>query len=48
MAEVEKMGHKYRVALRIARDPRIVRLKCDHKGIYADDCLVRRVEQVRR
>lgn len=43
--ELEKLGGKYRVALRIACDPRIERLKCTHKGTYADDCLVRRVQQ---
>eukprot|EP00042_Codosiga_hollandica_P020975 m.70672 g.70672 ORF g.70672 m.70672 type:complete len:91 (-) comp50144_c0_seq15:980-1252(-) len=45
MAELEKLGRKYRVALRIAKDPRMVRLPCLHKGTYADDCLVERVEQ---
>lgn len=44
MAELEKLGSRYRVALRIARDPRIERLPCTHKGTYADDCLVRRVQ----
>ena len=39
MAELEKLGQKYRIALRIARDERWERLKCDHKGVYADDCL---------
>ncbi|MCJ1338095.1 rRNA-processing protein fcf1 [Bachmanniomyces sp. S44760] len=43
MAELEKLGRKYRIALRIARDERWERLKCDHKGVYADDCLVDRV-----
>ncbi|KAF8738475.1 hypothetical protein AX14_011314 [Amanita brunnescens Koide BX004] len=43
MAELEKLGHKYRVALRVARDPRFERLKCTHTGTYADDCLVQRV-----
>ncbi|KAF2112454.1 rRNA-processing protein-like protein FCF1 [Lophiotrema nucula] len=43
MAELEKLGTKYRIALRIARDERWERLKCDHKGTYADDCLVDRV-----
>jgi U3 small nucleolar RNA-associated protein 24 len=43
MAELEKLGPKYRIALRIARDERWERLKCDHKGTYADDCLVDRV-----
>ncbi|XP_074641063.1 rRNA-processing protein FCF1 homolog [Tubulanus polymorphus] len=45
MAELEKLGAKYRVALRIAKDPRFVRLPCMHKGTYADDCLVQRVTQ---
>ncbi|KKZ61097.1 rRNA-processing protein FCF1 [[Emmonsia] crescens] len=43
LAELEKLGPKYRIALRIAKDPRFERLKCDHKGTYADDCLVDRV-----
>ena len=45
MAELEKLGTKYRVALRIAKDPRFTRIKCTHKGTYADDCLVNRVQQ---
>jgi len=43
MAELEKLGHRYRVALRIARDERFERLKCDHSGTYADDCIIQRV-----
>ncbi|KAF9580218.1 rRNA-processing protein fcf1, partial [Lunasporangiospora selenospora] len=43
MAELEKLGPKYKVALRVARDPRFERLPCTHKGTYADDCLVERV-----
>jgi len=45
MGELEKLGAKYRVALRIVKDPRFVRLPCMHKGTYADDCLVDRVTQ---
>lgn len=45
MAELEKLGPKFRVALRIAKDPRFNRIACSHKGTYADDCLVRRVTQ---
>lgn len=45
MGELEKLGVKFRVALRIAKDPRFERLPCTHKGIYADDCLVQRVTQ---
>jgi rRNA-processing protein FCF1 len=40
MAELEKLGPKYRIALRIARDERFERLRCDHKGVYADDWYV--------
>ena len=36
MAELEKLGPKYRIAMRIARDERWERIKCDHKGTYAD------------
>lgn len=43
MAELEKLGTKYRIALRIARDERWERLKCDHKGVYADDCILHRI-----
>jgi len=43
LAELEKLGPKYRLALRIAKDPKFERIKCDHKGTYADDCLVDRV-----
>ena len=47
MAELEKLGDKFRLALRIARDERFERLTCSHKGTYADDCLVARVMQHR-
>jgi U3 small nucleolar RNA-associated protein 24 len=46
MAELEKLGPRYRIALRIARDEQIERVKCSHSGTYADDCLVARVMQV--
>mmetsp|Transcript_69175 Transcript_69175/g.165871 ORF Transcript_69175/g.165871 Transcript_69175/m.165871 type:complete len:209 (+) Transcript_69175:46-672(+) len=45
MGELEKMGAKYRLALRLAKDPRFQRLSCQHKGTYADDCLCDRVSQ---
>ncbi|KAM0944460.1 putative rRNA-processing protein Fcf1/Utp23 [Dioscorea sansibarensis] len=45
MAELEKLGQKYHVAFRIAKDPRFERLPCIHKGTYADDCIVDRVTQ---
>ncbi|CAF1093057.1 unnamed protein product [Brachionus calyciflorus] len=40
MSELEKLGQTYRIAMRIARDPKFERLPCMHKGTYADDCLV--------
>ncbi|KAH9976195.1 Fcf1-domain-containing protein [Lactifluus volemus] len=43
IAELEKLGQRYRLALRVARDPRFERLHCSHTGTYADDCLVQRV-----
>lgn len=46
MAELEKLGPKYRIALKIVKDPRFERLACTHKGTYADDCIVQRVTQV--
>lgn len=46
MAEIEKLGKKYNVALRTAKDPRVERLPCMHTGTYADDCIVQRVTQV--
>jgi U3 small nucleolar RNA-associated protein 24 len=31
----------------LTKDPRFSRLKCQHKGTYADDCLVERVRESR-
>ena len=47
IGELEKLGGKYRIALKVAKDPRLTRLPCMHKGTYADDCLVQRVTQHR-
>lgn len=47
MAELEKLGQQYRVALKVAKDPRFERLPCTHKGTYADDCICQRVLQHR-
>jgi len=44
---LEKFGVKYRIALKITKDPRFERLKCNHKGTYADDCIVDRIKQNR-
>lgn len=45
MAELEKLGQQYRVALKVAKDPRVLRLPCTHKGTYADDCICERIQQ---
>ncbi|GFT24910.1 rRNA-processing protein FCF1 homolog [Nephila pilipes] len=45
LGELEKLGKKFRLALKIVKDPRFVRLHCLHKGTYADDCIVQRVNQ---
>ncbi|BFZ57884.1 rRNA-processing protein fcf1 [Savitreella phatthalungensis] len=47
LAELETLGSKFRLALQTAKDPRFERLTCDHKGTYADDCLVDRCLQNR-
>jgi len=44
IAELEKLGKKFSIALTMAKDPRFERLTCTHKGIYADDCICNRVE----
>ena len=46
MGELEKAGRRFKIALKVIKDARFQRLKCDHKGTYADDCLVQRVTQV--
>lgn len=47
MGELEKLGGKYRVALRLAKDPRFERIPCDCRGCYADDCIARTAKQWR-
>ena len=45
IAELERYGRKFGLALRLARDPRVKRLTCNHEGFknYGDDCIVHRV-----
>ncbi|KAJ8606093.1 hypothetical protein CTAYLR_005191 [Chrysophaeum taylorii] len=40
MAELEKLGPKYRVALRLAKDPRFLRMPSYNPKNYADDDIV--------
>lgn len=46
IAELEKLGAKYRVALQIVKNNFEV-LPCSHKGTYADDCIVDRITRHR-
>ena len=46
MAELEKHHKAFGIALRIAKDPRIKRIKCNHANIgYGDDCLCLKVTE---
>jgi rRNA-processing protein FCF1 len=47
MGELEKLGGKYKIALRLAKDPRFERIPCNCKGCYADDCITNMVKQWR-
>lgn len=47
MGELEKLGGKYKIALRLAKDPRFERVPCSCKGCYADDCLTNMAKQWR-
>jgi Fcf1 len=44
---LEKLGGKYKIALRLAKDPRFERIPCNCKGCYADDCLIQMATQWR-
>ncbi|EPR78608.1 FCF1 family protein [Spraguea lophii 42_110] len=41
--ELEKLGIKYKAAVAAVRNIKHHVLICDHKGIYADDCIVNRI-----
>lgn len=47
IGEMEKLGSRYALALKLVKDARFKRLTCTHKGTYADDCIVRRVTESR-
>ena len=47
VAELEKLGRKYHLALKLTKDPRVKLLKCGCRGNYADDCIVNMVTQHR-
>ena len=43
--ELEKLGRVYRLALNLIRGSKHEVLKCDHKGVYADDCIINRIKE---
>lgn len=43
---IAKYGFDAANPCRMAKDPRFQRLPCTHKGIYADDCIVARIQMV--
>ncbi|CDW58765.1 rRNA processing protein FCF1 [Trichuris trichiura] len=47
LGELEKLGSRYKLALKIVKDPRFKRLYCMHSGTYADDCIVQRVTEAK-
>ena len=47
MGELEKLGAKYAIALKLAKDPRFERIPCNCKGCYADDCMLQMAKQWR-
>lgn len=42
-AELENLGRTYRIALNMIKKIEHTRLVCDHKGNYADNCILNRV-----
>merc|ERR1719379_1206360 len=43
ISELEKLGKPYRVAAKLAKNPRYERVICQHAGSYADDCICDRI-----
>lgn len=44
VAELEKLGKVFTLALQVVKGDRFKRLSCDHKGTYADACVINRVK----
>lgn len=47
LGELEKLGRKFHLALKLAKDPRFRRIKCGCRGNYGDDCICNLVTQHR-
>ena len=43
--ELEKLGRVYRLALNMIKSLKIEKLKCQHKGTYADNCILQRIKE---
>ena len=43
--ELEKLGRVHRLALNMIKNEETTTLKCQHKGTYADDCIISRVKE---
>jgi len=47
VGELEKLGPKFHLALKLVKDPRVRHLKCGCRGNYGDDCIVNQVTKNR-
>ncbi len=47
ISELEKLGPKFRLALKVMKDDRVIKLICNHKLniVYADDCIIYNIKQ---
>ena len=46
VAELEKLGSRYRMALKIIKDPRFQKVKCDHKVILINVRFIKRASML--
>mmetsp|Transcript_19069 Transcript_19069/g.38892 ORF Transcript_19069/g.38892 Transcript_19069/m.38892 type:complete len:147 (-) Transcript_19069:144-584(-) len=46
LLELERLGPKFRLALRVLREKKIIKLTCSHSSslIYADDCILHTIK----
>lgn len=45
IGELEKLGRVYRLALNMIKSINVSTLKCQHKGTYADNCILNRAKE---
>ena len=46
IAELEKLGNKFRPALLVSKNPRWTRLRWNHSGSYVGDCIIDTVSEL--